>query len=251
MYNFSVHANNAVAASLEEKIRFCGELRINNMEMDETLGGMSVADLDGVELECWRNLLIEHNKKIVLLNCSRPISDTGYYRRLFRKAHMLGVENLKIDACCFDADLLNCMEDWNAIVRTGFSYGIQVLVENDSRSCLREEKALAILLKVRQGAGWVFNPLEFARCRVHPFFHVFYNSRLKNSICFLRVNDGLFVDGSPALPGEGNAEIKEMASALLARSFKGYFSFVPYMSDACLDTYKSIIRKFKKLLSTL
>jgi sugar phosphate isomerase/epimerase len=97
----------------------------------------------------------------------------------------------------------------------------------------------------------VFNPLEYAAVKKHPFFHVFYNTRLKPAIRFLRINDGLFQDGSATLPGQGNAELKELVSALLARSFKGYFAYVPYLEENGLEYYEEIIRRFRNILLSI
>ena len=116
-----------------------------------------------------------------------------------------------------------------------------------------DENELAKLFKELPdyNPGLIFNPLEYAALKKHPFFHVFYNSKLKSQIKFLRVNDGLFVDGSPTLPGEGNAELKELTSALLARSFKGYFSFESYRKEMDVESCEKVIERFKKILLSI
>ena len=63
---------------------------------------------------------------------------------------------------------------------------------------------------------------------MHPFFHVFYASKLKNRVRFLRLNDSLYSTGEAMPLAGGNGEIKELISILLSRSFDGYFSVTPY-----------------------
>lgn len=250
MYNFSIFIDDAVAGDLEGKIDICSRLMINNMEIDDILDGMDIADFNGEQTENCRRLLIANNKKIVLLCCSKPVSEMEYYKKIFRKAHLLGVENIKITVCkdteCNEAFIA----DLKRVCEIGAVYGIGVLLENRATSFLSTDKEMSSVYgKVKgRNTGIIFNPLEFTRLKSHPFFHVFYYSRLKNDIMFLRVNDGLFLNGSPALPARGNSEIKELASILLARGFKGYFSFVPYFDEMSFSKYAEILDLFKKLL---
>lgn len=245
MYNFSIYVDDGITVDFKEKIDFCGRLMLNNMEISDNFDGKSITVLNGIDIECYRNLLIENNKKIVLLTIDRHEVELDYFKKVFRNAHLLNIENIRISVDGYEA-----AEYLKQVCNIGKAYGIGVLLENDSNSYLSTDKILSdTYIKIRnEFSGLIFNPLEFARLKTHPFFHVFYNSRLKNDIRFLRVNDGLFFDGSPAFPGEGNAEIKEMASILLARSFQGYFSFVPYFEDTDMDKYIKIIKAFKKLL---
>ena len=136
------------------------------------------------------------------------------------------------------------------ISKTGNAYGIGVLLENAETSFLSTDKEVTSIYKKVKSAntGIIFNPLEFTKLKTHPFFHVFYHSKLKNDIIFLRINDGLFLDGSPTLPAMGNSEMKELTSILLARGFSGYFSFVPYLDPMNLNQYVKVIDIFKKLL---
>lgn len=248
MYNFSIYIDDGITADFEEKINFSGRLMLNNMEISDCFDGKNIAVLSGADMECYRNLLIENNKKIVLLNIDRPVIEPDYSKQVFRNAHLLGVENIRISVDGYEA-----AEFLKQVCEMGKAFGIGVLLENNSKGYLSTEKILSdVYGRIRnEFTGLIFNPLEFARLKTHPFFHVFYNSKLKNDIRFLRVNDGLFIDGSPAFPGNGNAEIKEMASILLARSFKGYFSFIPYFMDMDMDKYIEIINAFKTLLKEM
>lgn len=253
MFNFSMYIDDRTAGDINRKAALCDGFRMNNMEINDCIEGRKIVDMNGEELEEIRNILIDNNKKIVLMCCSEPVTNTGYYKALLRKAHMLKVENLKV---CMEfklPDEENPAAHLKNICRVGKSYGIGVLVENHSNTCLATDKQMAEVYKAikQENTGIIFNPLEYAKEKKHPFFHEFYNSKMKNEVRFLRVTDGLFVDGSPTMPGEGNAEIKELASILLARGYRGYFSFVPYFDGMGANRYKEVIARFKKMLKEM
>lgn len=250
MYNFSALIDDGVAGDLESKIEICSRLMIGNMEVDDMLDGSCISDFSGEQIENCRNLLIRNNKKIVLLNCSKHVTDLEYYKKILRKGHLLGVENINVPVGNNDKLDGAFTDGLKAVCEIGAAYGIRILLENSSRTFLSADKAVSqVYEKVRnQYTGLIYNPLEYARLKSHPFFHMFYNSRLKNDIRVLRVNDGLFKDGNPVFPSKGNAEIKELASILLARGFKGYFSFIPYFKMMDITIYMEVIENFKRLL---
>jgi sugar phosphate isomerase/epimerase len=252
MFNFCIKADRHLGASLEEQLEVCSRLLINNIEIDAEIDGTSLESLSGSQVECVRNLLIKTNKEVVLLDCDFTGFNPERINLLLRKAHLLGVENIAVAQWGQDrsTDLESLENLLMELLPIANSYGIGVTIENKRASCTSSEEALAKLFKKCGDIkpSLVFNPQEFAAEKKHPFFHVFYNSRLKPAIRFLRANDGLFIDGRPALPAEGNAEIKELASALLARSYRGYFSFHPYLPGMDAEQYSVVIERFKKLL---
>lgn len=254
VFNISIKVDERAAAGLAQQIELCGELQIPNLEIDDDAGGQPLSELTGAELERCRGLLIDHHKKIVLLNGSKPAADYEYYKKLLAKALQLQVEHIRIPAIGPEADEEAETESISRLVQAAKAYGIGLVVENDSKTILSDDRGMtAFYGRIKDvNTGIVFNPLEFVRRKAHPFFHVYYSSKLKGDIRFLRVNDGLFADGSPVLPGQGNAEVKELASILLKRSYKGYFSFTPYMEEKTdLDGYRSMLGSFKKMLKEL
>ncbi|MDF2714802.1 MAG: hypothetical protein K0R28_1727 [Paenibacillus sp.] len=253
MFNFSLRVEERTAAGLAEQIETCSELQIPNMEINDDVGGKLIAELTGGELETYRNMLIEHHKKIVLLNGSKPAADFGYYKKLFAKALLLQAENVKVTVSGHEAEAEAEIEALRRLVHAAKAYGIGLVIENDSRSPYSDDRSMtALYSRIKDdNTAIVFNPLEFVRTKAHPFFHIYYNSKLKGYVRFLRVNDGLYKDGTAVLPGEGNAEVKELASILLKRSYKGYFSFTPYMAETDLSRYRHMLDRFKKMLKEL
>jgi sugar phosphate isomerase/epimerase len=254
VFNFSIKVDGRAAAGLSQQIELCSELQISNLEIDDDVGGQPIVELTGAELERYRSLLIEHHKKIVLLNGSKPAIDYDYYKKLLTKALQLQAEHIKIPAIGQEADEESETEALCRLVQAAKAYGIGLVVENDSSTTLSDDRGVtAFYGRMKDGnTGIVFNPLEFVRRKAHPFFHVYYSSKLKGDIRFLRVNDGLFADGRPVLPGQGNAEVKELASILLKRSYRGYFSFTPYMEEKTDEAgYRSMLDSFKKMLKEL
>jgi len=250
MYNFSMLLEDNMHKSFEEKIKVFNKLLINNIEINDSIENKNITELNGEEIERIRNLLVEYNKKIVLLNCSKNINDYEYYKAVFKIAYILGIENVKLGFNLNLSNKCNAIKEYlELILKLGDNYGIGTLIENNcSIGSTHDVEVTKFCIQCgidKSSLGLIFNPLEYVKLKKHPFFHVFYNSKLKNNIQFLRITDGLFKDGSSTLPGQGNGEMKEMASALLARSFKGYFSFTPYLKD--VDEY-TIVSKFKAIL---
>lgn len=250
MYNFSIFVDDSIAPDFAGKIQLCNELLLGNMEISDKLEGEYIADLKGEQLEALRKLLIRNNKKLVLLNSTRPVTELEYYKELFRKAYILNVENVNIIFYRGDEDKELFTHNFEKLCRVAETYGLEVLIENSATNFLSSDKAIISFYEniKLQNTGLIFNPLEYVKLKSHPFFHEFYNSKLKGDIKFLRVNDGLFINGKPAFPAQGNGEIKELASILLSRSFKGYFSFTPYFEKMDTSVYIKVIESFKKLL---
>lgn len=254
MYNFSILIGNDIAESFEEKLKVSSQLYMNNIEIAGGFDGRGLVELDGNQLESYRNLLIKYSKIITIYSASESILNLEHYKILFRKAHLLNIKNIKLDVKSYTPlihkSINQTIEYYKEIVGMGSSYGIGVLLENQSDTPLAEDKQITNIFKSIKddSLGLIFNPLEFVRLKKHPFFHVFYNSKLKNDIQFLRISDGLFVDGTETYPGEGNGEVKELASILLCRGSDITFSFVPYMKGMDLDTYAKVIELFKNML---
>lgn len=222
MYNFSVRP---CKSALADQIGAARQLFISNLELEDGWDSCPLDAMDGEQMEEARDLLIDAGQKIALLRCSLPMEERERLERFFQKAHLLNAEAVRME-CRKYTDFSRLLSDFQQAVRIGQAYGIQVYFENSADSLLNTRESIEWFFQRIEGpSGWIFNPLEMVKTGRHPFFHVFYSTHLKNQIAVLRINDGLYQSKNACLPGHGNGEIKELASILLARSFRGYFSF--------------------------
>ena len=243
MYNFSIEISDTIAATFEEKLKVAGELGINNVEISDVIDGVPLWETDGEQREKMRDALIDYGKRIVLLTTSLDVNDKERLNLLFRRALVLNVKGIKLTPK--EGDDLTFAKKLSA------SYGIPLLFENDSKSFINHENVMQNLLADSEKASLIFNPFEFVCMQRHPFFHVYYSSKIKNKITFLRITDGLYNEHTPIMLHHGCAEVKELASIMLSRSFDGYFSFTPYLPNMTLDQYKECISLFKQDLKKM
>ena len=251
MYKFSIAPSDFLAPGFEDKLALCDKTRCAYVELSDMIENTFLGDLDGDTIETMRSLLIDYGKTISLVTYTGKIAHYARFRALLRNAHLLGVKAIKVS--CDDYDTLqDAVKDIAECAQDAKCYGIRLCVENRHDSVLARNKDMELLVKsAGENVYTIFNPLCYAYMRAHPFFHEFYGSKLKNNITFLRVNDGLFCQRKPELPGCGNAEIKELASILLSRSFDGYFSFTDYFGQMSLEALMEYIAAFKTLLKQM
>mgnify|MGYP003295370964 CR=1 FL=1 len=243
MYNFSIEISDKIASSFEEKLKTSSLLGINNIEIGDVVDGKALYSMTGEEIEVLRDLLIDYGKRIVLLTTTLPLSDKENLNLLFRKALTLNVKGIKI--------IPEENDDLTFVSKLSKSYGISLLFENSSKSFMNNENTVLELIKTIYNSSAIFNPFEYVCMQRHPFFHVYYSSKIKNYISFLRITDGLYNVHEPIMLYHGCAEVKELASIMLSRSFDGYFSFTPYLPDMTLEQYKELIATFKKQLKNM
>ena len=198
MVKLSVQISDAIAPDFEGKLRAAAALGIHNVEADGAFDGVPLQDMTGAQLERIRSLLIDWNMRLVLVSAGIPASDREALKRLFRRALTLDVEAIRLDP--------GTGEDADFARRLAESYSIALCVENAAEGPWPDEVRLLEAVK-GVGAKVIFNPLEIVRTERHPFFHAFYNSRIKNDIRFLRVCDGLYRTHEPVRLGHGCAEV--------------------------------------------
>ncbi len=243
MYNFSIEISDNIAKSFEEKLKVSSELGINNIESSDVIDGTPLYEMSGEQHERIRDMLIDYGKRIVLLSTRLDVNDKNKLNVLFRRALVLNVKGIKV----FPKE----SDDLSYAKKLSKSYGIPLLFENDSKSFINNENVMQELIKDDENAGLIFNPFEFVCMQKHPFLHVYYTSKIKNRIAFLRITDGLYNVHEPIMLHHGCAEVKELASIMLSRSFDGYFSFAPYLPDMTLEQYKKCIAIFKNDLKNM
>lgn len=218
MYNFSVKPLDNY--SFADKLNFLYDLRVMNIELYDNIDGVKFSDMTGAQVQAARDALIDKNVRLVC-------ADVAFGENLKLAARNLMALGCKYIKVCVPSDVsgdeIKAYIDAQAKIAGAF--GIGLAVENNADTALSDDEAITKIIK-DTAALMIFNPYQFVRLQRHPFFHMFYSSKLKNRIVALRANDGLFSTEERVPLAHGNSEIKETASILLSRSFDGYFSFV-------------------------
>ncbi|MBQ8868805.1 MAG: hypothetical protein IJ027_03690 [Oscillospiraceae bacterium] len=214
MYNFSIEVGKNNADSLG----------IKNLEVLDGHFGTPLSKMTPAEVEDTRVALIKSLNKIVVYTAYESVKDYETYVQFFRNAHLIGVENVKLATKAIDGATNDEIQE---IIKIGAAFSIKVLFELESESF---EKYNFDWYKEIKGenTGLIFNANEFAKMGKGAFLGILYKSKYKDDIVVVRVCDMIFEGQKPAPIEKGNAEIKEVASCLLARSYKGYFSFTKY-----------------------
>ncbi len=239
MVKLSVEISDAVAPDFAGKLQAAQALGIHNLETGDRIEGKRLDTLNGAETERLRDALIDANIRLVLLSTQIAADDHEALKQLFRRALQLDVEAVRMEVRADD--------DTGFARRLAESYSIDLCVENRADGAFPDEEKLWEAVRTR-GVKVIFNPLEIVKTERHPFFHAYYASHIKNDIGFLRICDGLYRVHEPVPLGHGCAEVKELTSIMLCRSFKGYFSFIPYMPDMDLEAYRACVETFKNML---
>ncbi|MEA4833027.1 MAG: hypothetical protein VB118_10500 [Oscillospiraceae bacterium] len=251
MYNISADFTASCRAGLRQATEKCASLGIFDIDCGYDIGACPLYEADGNTIEDMRCILIDSCARINSITLPEQPLLKDELKKFCRAAHLLGVRSVILPAGNFtDEDRLGYIK---SVCRAASSFGIKTLFENRADSLLCDNAAMTVLCALAEDGdiGFVFNPFEFVKKNHHPFFHMFYTSSLKNNIAMLRINDGLY-NGSPTPLCGGNAEIKEMCSILLARSYDGYFSICPYYHEQKHgqgeDRYPDTLREFKAML---
>lgn len=215
---------------------------IANLELCDGFFGKRLADLNGSETEDIRNDLIDKRQRIVLYKTDMPLTDTDAYIRFFRRAHLLNIENVSIDL-----HTIGGVENFpllKEIIEIARGMGIRLLFEHVADCPFMD---FDVYKEIRtEATGLIFSPIEYLAAERKPFLQVLYKCKVKDDILFLRINDGIMKTAEPVPIEEGNAEVKECASNLLVRSFKGYFSITNYCGDI-----PDLLRRFTNTLKAL
>jgi hypothetical protein len=118
---------------------------------------------------------------------------------------------------------------------------IRILVENTHTSSAAFVEQLKTLEKRLPYAKAAFNPLAFVTSGENPFLKSYYQTSIKSRIGALYINDGL-ATGQHLVIEEGLAEIKELISILMCRSFDGFFILHGPDHTRFPETMKKFIR---------
>jgi hypothetical protein len=245
MNTISAYVPDALATGFLDKLKLLDSLNLHCLETSQE--ELPLEQMPPEEVLPLRNLLYDTGCCIAMHRTRVSGLPPESLRRLLRNTHLMEIPSLLIDP-------EGCEEkEQDSFFRAASSFNLSLLVENRAGSALSTARDLETFLKLYQtyGVQIVFNPLEFVKLQQHPFFHVYYNSRMKNHIRVLRINDGLYEDGRPMPPAQGNGEIKELISITKARSFDGFFSLTPYLGTGTRDDLAQVAAWLRQTLKGL
>jgi len=226
MFKYSIALNNLDAETYG----------IDNLELCDGVFGKPLHLLTGAETEEIRNRLIEKRQRIVLYTLDMPLSGLSEYADFFRRAHLLYIENVKLATAFAPED----SENLSQVIDMARGMGIRLLFE----PTLENGLSLEAYKTFRTAAtGLVLSPVEFARQGKMPFRSVFYKSKVHGDVVFVRMQDGIMGTDTLVPLEEGNSEVKECLSLLLARSYDGYIS----VSDYC-GNMEDTLRRLAEML---
>jgi aminoglycoside 3-N-acetyltransferase len=95
-----------------------------------------------------------------------------------------------------------------------------------------------------------YDPSEIARAGGSPFYGGLYKGPLRGYVQHLDLRDAVAVNGRPAPPGLGNAEIVEIISNLRCRSFSGLFCLWPLPMEQP-DGFRAAARHFWEIMENI
>ena len=245
MHTISATIPDRLTKDFSEKLRLLRSLNLHSLEISSAAFPLEALSAD--KILDMRSRLIDEGCNIVLYQTAIRLSDRAAVTDMLRKAHLLGIQHVQPDYVHNEA------ADIGFFLRAASSMGINTLVENRTGSALDELPAIERFFREKEVdlPGLIFNPLEFVKLGKHPFFHVYYSSRLKNRIRMLRINDGLYTGGRSTFPGQGNGEVKELVAIMLARSYQGIFSITPASGDHGLEQLSQVLAWLRTVLKEL
>lgn len=234
MYRFSIELKNSGSCTYG----------ISNWEVRDGFFGANLADMTPDQVEDARDLLIRKLSRVVLYTTDLPVAEYSAYVRFFRNAHIIGAENVKLSYAAVSGATDDQIQK---IIAIGTSFSIGVLFELEAEHMEAFDFARYEALRAEK-TGLVFNPNEFTKAGIRPYTNILSKTKLAPDIAFLRVCDMRQADLQPACLMKGNSEIKECASKLLTRTYRGYFSFGAYSEEIPVE---NVIREFSEILCAM
>ncbi len=103
----------------------------------------------------------------------------------------------------------------------------------------------------RPHLGACYDPAAAVVRRRHPFLADMMAGPLKRAVRIVRLRDALFQDGSEVLPDRGNAELREVISALEARSYSGWYALSVFGTGPYRDRLAAVHASVTAMLDEL
>jgi len=227
-----------LVADLKEMLAILQGQGISHLELGR-VAGRSVLEMTPVERTRLRQELKAHQFSVSAINpewnrwpiTEDPDPDLARFREILKVAQFFDCQHLVISSFKVPAREENRYRDQvlfrlTEMVKLARDQHITLLLENEPGFYAASSDRCADLVE-SVGSLFLrlaFNPANFARGGEKPFLGI--SSHIRKMAGQVYINDALF-SGSPQLPGQGNAEIKELISILRCRSFDSFFCLKP------------------------
>jgi len=213
---------------------------ISNLELNDAILGAALSEMDCNQVEDLRNRLIDGMFRVVLYTAEIPVSDYDRWVRFFKNAHLIHAENVLLSQSCIDGA---SDEEILRVIAVARAFSIRALFRVEAAHI--GEFDLDRYARLRsEDTGLFFDPGEYVRLGKNPNHDILYKCRVKDDVTFLHVKDLTFETFLPMVPGHGNSQLKECASNLICRSYRGYISFTPYGPEVpdVIEGFKAILK---------
>lgn len=206
---------------LEEAVVAITDQGIRTLEFGPRLSS-ELAAFDPENLEALREALTGMDVRVSAVTCppDGPVPDV--VSRMAQLCAVLGATKLVLPPLErrwseAEATLLRLIAELQ-------QQGVELLCENRPGTLVDSKASCELFLSRLPGLKLAFNPAHFAHVGENPFLRVYYKGRLKKHVVQLYITDGCR-PGAEAftLPGQGQAEVKELMSILRCRGFDGVF----------------------------
>ncbi|MHB0877256.1 MAG: TIM barrel protein [Anaerolineae bacterium] len=116
-----------------------------------------------------------------------------------------------------------------ALANLAESAGVTLLLQNHPGGWPADGLVLGQFVAAvgRAGLRACYDPALTVGLKRHPFLAELMPGPLKRYTHCLRLRDAAFSDGAEVPPNEGNAELKELVSALECRNYTGWYALSP------------------------
>jgi aminoglycoside 3-N-acetyltransferase len=202
-----------------ESFTFAVSASLAGYYVEEIIDNLQQSGVDKLELDQLRGKPITALKPEVLATACQAFTGAGIGVIALRSATVPADFNalLEIAATCgVDRIVIPLNAAAPAQLEQAEKAGIKLSLVNVIDGGAGASRAMSKL----PGAGFTYNPANFAATGEKPFLRVFHVGRFHKYIDQLDVCDGLF-SGMPVELAAGNSEIKELVSILRCSSFSG------------------------------
>ena len=205
----------------------------------------NIMDLNQGELKEARQMLRDHGLKVSAIGS--PIGKIGIdepfephladFGRAIQLAELFDCRHIRVFSFYVpegraDAYRAQVMERLGALLDRAKGHPVVLLHENERRIYGDIPRRCLDILETFASPQlrMTFDPANFVFCDVRPFTDGY--EMLKDYIDYLHIKD-VIADGLRIVPaGEGDAQVREVLSALQARGYDGFASLEPHLSEA-------------------